>query len=81
MHAWPSLISAASLRPTLLPGWAYSDSLIKVLSDYKARFPWLWAALKNDASGSFELPLEAVLPGVEKEAALQQVRACNHARH
>ena len=39
-------------RPPTPPtaGWAYSESLVRVLDDYRRRFPWLWAAIEADAS-------------------------------
>lgn len=57
VHVCPSRRHAAVRRshatPLLLPppaGWAYSESLVRVLDDYRRRFPWLWAAIEQDAS-------------------------------
>lgn len=59
--------------PPLPAGWAYSDTLVRVLEQYKARFPWLWVALEQDAGSGMELALPQIFPGLDKEAAVAQV--------
>jgi 5'-3' exoribonuclease 1 len=55
-------------------GWAYSESLVRVLDDYRRRFPWLWAAIEMDASPA-EFKLDDVLPDQEREQQLEQIAA------
>lgn len=31
-------------------GWSYSEQLVRVLDDYRRRFPWLWAAIEQDST-------------------------------
>lgn len=70
-------------------GWAYSDAMIRVLEQYKQRFPWVWTAIeKQETSSSASLSsgggggksgppqaltLEQLFPGMDNEAALAQV--------
>ncbi|KAL4438007.1 hypothetical protein ABPG77_004228 [Micractinium sp. CCAP 211/92] len=55
-------------------GWAYSEALVRILDDYRRRFPWLWAAIEQDASPS-EFQLDDVLPKQPREQQLEQVAA------
>ena len=46
-----------------------------MLTDYKRRYPWVWNALageENTGPGG-TLGLDVLLPGVDQEAALEQV--------
>lgn len=69
-------------------GWAYSDSMIRILEQYKQRFLWVWSVIERQeakSSGSLgggggggppqALTLEQLLPGMDPEAALTQVAA------
>ncbi|KAI3438723.1 hypothetical protein D9Q98_001143 [Chlorella vulgaris] len=53
-------------------GWAYSEALVRVLDDYRRRFPWLWAALETDG---VDLTLDLLLPNQPKEQQLEQLAA------
>lgn len=55
-------------------GWAYSEALVRILDDYRRRFPWLWAAIEQDASPG-EFHLDNVLPEQPREQQLEQVAA------
>lgn len=54
-------------------GWAYSDAMVRVLEQYKQRYNWVWVALEQDTSGAMDMPLAQMLPGIDREAAQQQV--------
>jgi 5'-3' exoribonuclease 1 len=61
-------------------GWAYSEAMVRVLQQYKQRFPWAWAALQSaeGEGASLEgdrgvIPLEQLLPGLPHDAAMAQV--------
>ena len=52
LHACPALP-----RPHICAaGWAYSEALVRILDDYRRRFPWLWAAIEQDASPGGDAP-------------------------
>ncbi|KAL4425618.1 hypothetical protein ABPG75_009634 [Micractinium tetrahymenae] len=55
-------------------GWAYSEALVRILDEYRRRFPWLWAAIEQDASPG-EFQLDDVLPQQPREQQLEQVAA------
>lgn len=50
----PHLPGTTHTLPLISPppaGWAYSEALVRILDDYRRRFPWLWAALETEGGG------------------------------
>lgn len=57
-------------------GWAYSDKMIRVLEQYKQRFPNVWAAVHDSISHpGVPLHVTQVFPGVDTDTALAQLAA------
>ena len=55
-------------------GWAYSDALVRILEQYKQRFPFVIKALEDgNESERRDILLEKLFPGMDHDAALAQV--------
>ena len=75
--------AAAHSCPACLPlpaGWSYSESLIRVLDDYRRRFPWLWAAIEKDATpGEQSRPVPALPATAFGQPAVPACHRCTPA--
>ena len=53
-------------------GWSYSEALIRILEQYKQKFPFVWKALEN-LNGRSDLEVKDLLPGMDHDTAVQHI--------